>query len=67
MAKSMPRLTIDSDDFYEPKEAANALGIGYATLYRWIKDGKLIPFKFRRLTYIPKSEVERLLKKKASK
>jgi excisionase family DNA binding protein len=60
------KIIIDLPGLYDPNEAAEALGIGYATLYRWIKAGKLIPVsggKGKR-TVIPKSEIERLKKER---
>jgi excisionase family DNA binding protein len=56
---------ISTDDLYSTEEAARELGIGYATLYRWIKAGKLNPVRSEHRTYILKVEVERL-KKEAS-
>jgi excisionase family DNA binding protein len=58
----MVRLVVDTSEVYETREAAQVLGIGYATLFRWIKRGRLIPWKFGRRTYIPRSEIERLKK-----
>jgi len=54
----MPGVTIDN--VHETTEAAKLIGISYATLYRWIKAGKLIPIRIAGRTLIPKSEVERL-------
>ncbi|GAI83469.1 unnamed protein product, partial [marine sediment metagenome] len=45
-------------------EAAQLIGIGYATLYRWIRAGKLTPIRIAGRTLIPKSEVDRLKKEK---
>ena len=59
---TMPGITIDN--VYETTEAARLIGIGYATLYRWIKSGKLIAVKLAGRTLIPKSEVERLVNAK---
>jgi len=56
----MTKLVIDTAEVYDTNEAARLLEIGYATLYRWIKDGKLIPLRIGGRTFIPKSEVERL-------
>jgi excisionase family DNA binding protein len=56
----MTKLVVDTAEIYDTTEAARLLGIGYATLYRWIKDGKLIPLRISGRTLIPKSEVERL-------
>lgn len=62
----MTKLIIDTAEVYNTNEAARLLGIGYATLYRWIKDGKLIPFRIGGRTLIPKSEIERLKNEKAT-
>ncbi len=56
----MVKIIIDMPDLYDTNEAARELGIGYATVYRWIKAGKLIPVRVDKRTLIPKSEVERL-------
>ena len=58
----MAKLVVDTAELYDTKEAAGILEIGYATLYRWIKDGKLIPLRIGGRTLIPKSEIERLQK-----
>ena len=52
----------DKEELYELPEAAQALNIGIATLYRWMNSGKIIPQRFYRRTFIPKSEIERLKK-----
>jgi len=53
----------DMDGQYELEQAALELGIGIATLYRWMRKGSIIPIRIYRRTFIPKSEVERLKKK----
>jgi len=60
----MPKLIVDTAELYDTNEAARLLEIGYATLYRWIKDGKLIPLRVGGRTLIPKSEIERLKMKR---
>ena len=62
----MPKITIDTNEVCEPAEAARLIGIGYATLYRWIKAGKLIPIRIAGRTLIPVSEIERLKNKQAA-
>jgi excisionase family DNA binding protein len=59
----MPKLFIDADELYELNEAAETLGIGIATLFRWLKKGEIIPVRLSGRTFIPKSEIERLTKK----
>ena len=56
----MTKLVVDTAELYDTNEAARLLGVGYATLYRWIKDGRLIPLRVGGRTLIPKTEVERL-------
>ena len=60
----MVKLVIDMPDLYDTNEAARMLGIGYVTVYRWIKAGKLIPVRVDKRTLIPKSEIVRLNKRK---
>ena len=58
---------ITIDNVYETTEAARLIGIGYATLYRWIRAGKLTPIRIAGRTLIPKSEVERIKNEQAAK
>ena len=62
----MVKIIVDMPDLYEADEAASMIGIGYATLYRWIKAGKLIPVRVDRRTLVPISEIMRLRKKTES-
>jgi excisionase family DNA binding protein len=62
----MPKVLVDTGEVYSAQEAADLLGIGYATIYRWIKANKIIPLKIVGRTLIPKSEVERLQKERAA-
>ena len=55
----MGDIVIDIPGLHDPKEAAKLLNIGYATLFRWIKAGKLIPLRIGDRTLIPQSEIER--------
>ena len=45
------------------EDAAEALGRSRMTLYRWIKKGKIISFRFNGRTLIPNVEIERLRSK----
>jgi len=56
----MAKLVVDVDEVYDTNEAARLIGIGYATLYRWIKANKITVVRLGGRTLIPKSEVERL-------
>jgi len=62
----MPKIIIDLADLYDTEEAAGLLGIGYVTLYRWIKKGKLTPVRVSGRTLIPKFEIERLKNEKGA-
>jgi len=60
----MPKIIIDTgSEIHEPKEAARLLGIGYATLYRWIKLEKIHTIHIAGRTLIPHSEIKRLKSK----
>lgn len=56
----MVKFVIESDDLFDVTEAAKLLKIGYATVYRWIASGKVIPVRMDNRTLIPRSEIERL-------
>jgi len=54
------RIVVDIPELYDTTQAAEVLGIGYATLFRWIKANKIIPVRIGGRTLIPVSEIERL-------
>jgi len=54
------KITLSTDDALTQKEAAEALGVTTMTIWRWIRDGKIVAVKFGNYQLIPKSEVERL-------
>lgn len=57
----MVKIVVDTErEIYDVPEALIHLHISYATLFRWIKAGKLIPLRIGGRTLIPKSEVLRL-------
>jgi excisionase family DNA binding protein len=62
----MVKFVIESEDLFDVEEAAGLLGIGYATVYRWISSKKIIPVRMDNRTLIPRSEVERLKREKAA-
>jgi excisionase family DNA binding protein len=49
-------------DAYGPEEAAKLLGKGEATIWRWLRDGKILAVKVGGRTLIPEKEIERLKK-----
>ena len=58
----MPRFVIDTDEYYSADETASRVGIGVATVWRWIKADKIKADRVGGRTLIPKSEVDRLIK-----
>jgi len=54
------KFTINSDDLLTIPEAAKELNKGVATIYRWMKSGKLQTIKLSRNTLIPRTEILRL-------
>jgi excisionase family DNA binding protein len=49
-------------DAYGPEETAKLLGKGEATIWRWLRDGKILAVKVGGRTLIPEKEIERLKK-----
>ena len=49
-------------DAYGPEETAKLLGKGEATIWRWLRDGKIVAVKVGGRTLIPEKEIERLKK-----
>lgn len=62
----MSRITVRADTLVEdvctPQEAAMLLSKGVATIWRWIRDDKIITVKVGGRTLIPDKEIERLQK-----
>jgi excisionase family DNA binding protein len=61
----MTRVTIKVDtvaDAYGPEEAAKLLGKGEATIWRWIRSGKVLVVRIGGRTLIPEQEIQRLQK-----
>lgn len=51
---------IDKDDYLEPEQLRDALGISEATYYRWLRDGRLKGVKVGRRWRFPKSVLDEL-------
>ena len=58
--------TVEIEDLYDVDEAANLLSKGVATIWRRIRDNKIIVVRIAGRTLIPKSEIERLKKEQAA-
>ena len=51
-------------DFMTVRQAAKQIGVHFTTIYRWVEAGTILSINFGGILFIPKSEVERLNKKK---
>ena len=63
----MTKVTIKVDavaDAYGPEEAAKLLGKGVATIWRWIRNEKILVVRIGGRTLVPKREIERLQKER---
>ena len=61
----MGRVSIKVDavtDAYGPEEAAKLLEKGVATIWRWIRDEKILAVRIGGRTLIPEKEIQRLQK-----
>ena len=58
----MALIVVDTDEYFSMEETAELLGKGIATLWRMVRDGRLMVLrpKGSRRTLVPKSEIERL-------
>ncbi len=55
----MIKVILAQDEYLTIAEAAQALGVGQATVYRWLKSGKFQSVRVAR-TLIPRSEVDKI-------
>jgi len=54
------KVTLELENLVPPVEAARLLGIHRQTLWRWVREGKILSLKAGGKTLIPQSEIERL-------
>ena len=54
------KFAVDSEELVTIQQTAELLQIGIATVYRWMKSGKIHSLKLSRNTLIPKTEIARL-------
>ena len=60
-------IKVATSDLVSVAQAARALGRPRSTIYRWSYANKIIGIKLGGVVFIPKSEVERLLRLKREK
>lgn len=53
-------MAINTSEFLTVPQAAKQLGKPKMTLYRWVKNGKVIAVRFGGILFVPMSEIERL-------
>jgi len=58
----MAKIVIDADELYSVDEAAEKLGRGVATIWRYIRDKKITVLRLGNRTLIPVTEIERIKK-----
>ena len=66
----MSKVTIKVDavaDACGPEQAAKLLGKGEATIWRWIRDDKILAVRIGGRTLIPNQEIKRLKKQDLAK
>jgi len=56
------KFLLDTAEVCDIEEAANLLDKGVATVWRWIKSGKVHVLRISGRTLIPRSEIDRLRK-----
>jgi excisionase family DNA binding protein len=54
------KFSVDSNELVTIQKAAQLLEVGIATVYRWMKSGKIHALKLSHNTLVPKAEIERL-------
>jgi len=60
----MANIVLEIEGLLDIEETLKELKIGYATLYRWIKKGRISPVRIGNRTYIPRSDVNRINKRR---
>lgn len=62
----MGEIKVTSEDLLSVGKAAKELGISRVWAYQQIKDGELHALELGGILFVPRSEIERLRKKKAT-
>ena len=58
-------ITVESADLISIQQSAKMLGKPRSTIYRWVGNGRIIAIRLGGILFVPRSEIERLVNKKA--
>ena len=58
------KITLQTEDLATVVEVSKKLKVSRMTLYRWIKNGKILAVRLDNKTFFPISEIERLSKER---
>jgi excisionase family DNA binding protein len=61
------KVVIETEGVFTVEEAAELLKIGKSTVFKYLKEGKLLSFKILDRTFIPQSEIDRFRKLEEAK
>ena len=60
MATQRTKITITAEDLVPVPQAAIEIGVNFSTIYRWIKNGKVIPVRIANQVFLTVDQVEAL-------
>ena len=66
MAEQINKITISTNDLLSVPQAAKELGVHFVTVYRWIEQGKIRPFRIGNQVFVTTEEVKALKEQRAS-
>ena len=58
-------IRVESTDLLSIQQTAKELNIPRTTLYRWAERGKILTIRLGGILFVPKSEIERIKKKRS--
>ena len=62
----MEKVTITTQDLISIPQAAKQLGVHFTTVYRWIKQGKVVPFTIGTQDFLTATAVKQLEKERGT-
>lgn len=60
VAMEKTRITITTEDLVAIPQAAKEIGVNFSTIYRWIKNGKVRPFRIGAQVFLTVDDVKAL-------